>query len=69
MVSMEQLDLRVPGMTCAHCTAAVEEEIAALPGVASVVADIDSKAVTVAGATLDEAAVRAAIAEAGFEAE
>jgi copper chaperone len=36
-------------------------------GVASVDVDLDAKRVSVAGAALDDAAIRAAIAEAGYD--
>lgn len=60
---------RVPGMSCAHCKAAVESEVGSLAGVEAVDADLDSKLVTVRGERLDDAALRAAIDEAGYEAE
>lgn len=59
---------RVPDMTCGHCKAAVTKEISALPGVESVVVDLDSKAVEVTGSDLNDVAIRAAIEEAGYEA-
>jgi len=58
----------VPGMSCAHCEAAVIEEISALPGVEGVAVDLESKRVEVSGKALDDAAIRAAIEEAGYEA-
>jgi len=58
----------VPGISCGHCKAAIEEEVGALDGVSSVVVDIDTKQVAVVGSAADEA-VRAAIVEAGYEAE
>jgi copper chaperone len=61
--------LRVPGMTCGHCTRAVEAEVLAVPGVTAVSADLETKLVTVTGERLDEQALHAAIAEAGYEAE
>ena len=61
--------LRVPGMSCAHCVAAVEGEVAAVTGVESATADLETKLVTVRGSALDEASLRAAVAEAGYEAE
>lgn len=59
----------VPGMSCEHCRAAVTEEVGAVPGVASVDVDLDTKLVRVAGVGLDDSALRAAIDEAGYEAE
>lgn len=56
-------------MTCEHCKAAVAEELSAVPGVDSVAVDLNTKLVKVGGASLDDAALRAAIDEAGYEAE
>jgi copper chaperone CopZ len=61
--------LRVPGMYCAHCVDAVEGELKAVAGVESASADLETKLVTVRGSALDDASLRAAIAEAGYEAE
>ena len=58
----------VPGMYCGHCEAAVRDEVSAVPGVESVEVDLVTKRVDVAGAPLDDAAIRAAIEEAGYEA-
>lgn len=57
----------VPGMTCGHCVAAVTAEVSAVPGVMNVVVDLDTKVVVVSGSTLDDAAIRGAIVEAGFD--
>jgi len=58
----------VPGMSCAHCEAAVTEEVLALPGVERVAIDLESKRVEVHGTALDDTGIRAAIEEAGYEA-
>jgi len=58
----------VPGMHCGHCEAAVRDEVSAVPGVESVEVELETKRVDVAGAPLDDAAIRAAIEEAGYEA-
>jgi copper chaperone len=58
----------VPAMHCGHCEAAVTSELGAVEGVDAVVVDLDSKRVTVTGNGLDDAALRAAIEEAGYEA-
>ena len=65
---MESRQYVVLGIHCAHCVAAVEEEVSAVPGVESVAADVETKRVDVAGRALDDAAIRAAIEEAGYEA-
>ncbi|MEV1067303.1 cation transporter [Streptomyces sp. NPDC050263] len=59
---------KVSGMSCGHCEGAVSGELSELPGVTSVKAVASTGEVTVAStAALDEAAVRAAVDEAGFE--
>ena len=57
----------VPGMHCGHCEAAVTQELEAVLGVESVDVDLDTKRVTVSGRGLDDATLRAAIDEAGYE--
>jgi len=59
----------VPDMSCGHCKAAVTRELSALAGVRSVDVDLDTKLVTVTGEELDDEAMRAAIEEAGYEAQ
>jgi copper chaperone CopZ len=59
---------KVTGMSCGHCEGSVSAEISALDGVSSVKAVAPTGEVTVVSAApLDEAAVRAAVDEAGFE--
>ena len=61
----------VTGMTCAHCVAAVTDEISQLPGVDGVTVDLvpdGASQVTVASsAPLDTERVREAVDEAGYE--
>jgi len=68
-MTTQELVYRVPGVSCGHCRAAITEEVAPLAGVESVDVDLDAKRVAVRGAELDDAAIRAAIEEAGYEAE
>ena len=63
----EQLTYSVPGMSCGHCRAAIVAEVEQVAGVSAVGVDLDSKQVTVAGADLDDAAIRAAVDEAGYD--
>ena len=58
----------VPDMSCAHCTHAVSSELQQVAGVESVAVDLDTKLVVVRGERLDDAALRAAIEDAGYEA-
>lgn len=55
----------VPGISCGHCKAAIEGELAPLDGVESALVDIDAKTVTVTG-DITEVDVRAAVDEAGY---
>ena len=64
---METAVYVVPGMSCSHCEAAVVEEVSAVAGVASVGVDLETKRVEVRGDGLDDAAIRAAIEEAGYD--
>ena len=57
----------VPGIHCGHCSAAIVEEVQEVPGVEAVDVDLNTKSVAVRGEDVDDAAVRAAIAEAGYE--
>ncbi|MBS1895400.1 MAG: heavy-metal-associated domain-containing protein [Actinobacteria bacterium] len=58
---------RVVGMSCEHCVASVTEEVSELPGVAAVEVDLGSGLLTVSAEDIDEAAVRTAVEEAGYE--
>jgi copper chaperone len=58
----------VTGMTCSHCAESVGSEIRHIPGVTAVRVDLDSGAVTVVSERpVDDAAVAAAVDEAGYE--
>jgi copper chaperone len=63
----QQLTYSVPGMSCAHCRAAISAKVEQVCGVSAVEIDLESKQVAVTGADLDGAAIRAAIDEAGYE--
>jgi copper chaperone len=63
-----ELTYTVPGMSCDHCERAVRSELGEIAGVESVAVDLDAKLVTVRGEGFDDAALRAAIEEAGYEA-
>ena len=63
----DTLTYTVPGVHCDHCRAAIEGEVTPLAGVAQVAVDLQAKTVTVTGEPLDDAAIRAAIDEAGYD--
>lgn len=64
----ETVTYTVPAIHCAHCAASIREEVSEVQGVDEVAVDLDMKVVTVSGSDLDDAALRAAIVEAGYEA-
>jgi copper chaperone len=66
---MTEITYTVRDMSCGHCEQAVSSELSAVDGVDAVDVDLDTKLVTVRGHDLDDHALRAAIAEAGYEAE
>ena len=57
---------RVLGMNCSHCKACVEKAVFALDGVVFAEANVAKKELVVEG-TIDEAALKTAIEDAGFE--
>lgn len=65
---MAEMNYTVPDMSCGHCTTAVKSELALVPGVREVTVDLDAKRVVVRGEDLDDARLKEAIAEAGYEA-
>ncbi|MEO3822798.1 heavy-metal-associated domain-containing protein [Actinomadura sp. B10D3] len=58
----------VSGMTCGHCVSSVTEEVEQITGVTGVDVDLKSGKVTVTSQTpLDDAQVKAAVEEAGYQ--
>jgi copper chaperone len=56
----------VRGMTCDHCVAAVKQEVSTIDGAEEVTVELDSGHLSVRGRDVQEAAVRAAVEEAGY---
>lgn len=65
---MTEITYTVPGMSCGHCERAVGAALARVAGVESVGVDLATKEVVVRGEGLEDAALRAAIEKAGYEA-
>jgi len=58
----------VTGMTCGHCVASVTEEVQEISGVQKVDVVLETGAVTITSAEpVDDAAVKAAVQEAGYQ--
>ncbi len=64
----ETVTYSVPAIHCAHCAMSIREEVSEVEGVEDVDVDLETKLVTVHGRELDDASLRAAIVEAGYEA-
>lgn len=59
--------ITVSGMTCGHCVSSVKAEVSKIDGVSDVDVDLESGKVTITStADLDDAAVHAAVDEAGY---
>jgi copper ion binding protein len=56
----------VEGMSCDHCVKAITGEVTRLEGVDAVAVDLSAGTVRVSGDAVDDAAVAAAIDEAGY---
>lgn len=58
----------VEGMTCEHCVRSVTEEVGAIDGVTDLTVDLATGALSVTSqsGSVDDDAVRAAVAEAGY---
>jgi copper chaperone len=63
----ETITYSVPGVSCEHCRIAITQEVSGVRGVEGVEVELDAKIVTVHGTGLDDAELRAAIDEAGYE--
>ena len=65
---MSEQTYTVVGMTCDHCVKAVADELSRLPGVTAVDVSLSSgRATMTSDWPLDDAEVRAAVEEAGYE--
>lgn len=66
MTDTDQRSYTVSGMTCSHCVLSVREEVSEVAGVSAIDLELDSGRLTVTGATLNDDAIRQAVAEAGY---
>ena len=65
---MSESTYTVTGMTCGHCVASVTEEVQEIPGVSDVKVILESGALTITSdQPVDEAVVKAAVEEAGYQ--
>jgi Cu+-exporting ATPase len=59
--------LAIEGMSCGHCTARVTKALQGVKGVSKVEVSLEKKNAVVEGESLDEAALKAAVVDAGYE--
>ena len=58
----------VTGMTCGHCVASVTEEVQEIPGIEGVDVVLETGELTITSSEpVDDAAVRTAVEEAGYQ--
>jgi copper chaperone CopZ len=68
-MSASTTDFRVTGMTCGHCEMSVREEVGEVPGVVDIEVSHETGLLRIGSAEgVDEAAVLAAVEEAGYTA-
>ncbi|MEA1871473.1 MAG: permease [Candidatus Bipolaricaulota bacterium] len=65
-VAEEHLELRVSGMHCNHCVAAIDDAVRSCPGVSDVNIDLKTGSVQVHGKEIDEEQVVSAIGALGY---
>ncbi|MFT3660258.1 MAG: cation transporter [Gordonia sp. (in: high G+C Gram-positive bacteria)] len=65
---MANVEYTVTGMTCGHCEASVREEVGEITGVEVVEVSAADGKLVVSGDAVDDAAVLAAVGEAGYTA-
>ena len=67
---MATTEFNVTGMTCSHCEMSVREEVEEIPGASvSQVSHETGRLVVESDQPVDDAAVKAAVEEAGYSAE
>ena len=66
---MEQVILKVTGMTCGGCTKSIQNALNSRDGIANTTADLDSATVSVSfdPQKIQVASIRSAIEDAGFD--
>ena len=65
---MKTQSYTVTGMTCSHCVASVTEEVEEIPGVERVEVALETGRLTVISSeSVDDAAVKTAVEDAGYK--
>ena len=66
---MNELNLKISGMSCGACVGHVTKALQSAPGVSSAVVDLESQSARVEGQSLDAAQLIAAVEEEGYQAQ
>ncbi len=61
--------LKISGMSCGHCTMAVEKALKEVSGVEEVNVDLDKALATITGTDFDEEALKTSVENAGYQVE
>lgn len=64
---MSTKNYSVEGMTCEHCVASVQEEVAEVPGTQGVEVELESGRLVVTGEGFSDEAIAAAVERAGYK--
>ena len=66
---MSTTEYQVTGMTCGHCEMSIREEVSQIPGIDGIeVSALTGKLVVSSANSVDDAAILAAVDEAGYSA-
>ena len=63
---MDKLEVKVANVKCGGCVNAIQEGLAALPGIRSIDVDITSGMVSIQGTKLDNAVINSKLGELGY---
>ena len=66
---MKNIEIKVKGMTCKHCKATVETNVAALDGIEHAEANLVTEKVTLSGENIDLEKVREKVESLGYKYE
>ena len=67
MSQKSEKTLKISGMSCGHCTMAVEKALKKVSGVEKVNVDLEKASATVTGTGIDEGALKTSVEEAGYQ--
>ncbi|MFN8206769.1 MAG: permease [Bacteroidales bacterium] len=66
-ITMEEIKVRVSGMTCNHCKMNVEKQVKGIEGVENAAVDLASATVTIQGSKLDLVQIKSSVESIGYQ--